>query len=193
MTKIVPSAVMNLFLSADGALFDGVGNCSRLQQLSLATMVVMKASNARPPTLLALPSYLAAQASKIGRRHLEDVLKEQGLASLDHAVLTALDDFGTLSQQQLADSLDLDKSHLVSRIDHMEKRGYLTRAQDPCDRRRHRVELTDSGRTLLERLRPAAEESQRRFLRPLSAPEQQTLTSLLRRVLMAADNDEVER
>ena len=141
----------------------------------------------RPPSLLAQPSYLASQVSKYGRRRLEAALGEHGLLLGHEAVLSALDDFGPLSQQQLADSLDFDKSHLVSRIDDLVGRGLVTRTQDPADRRRNQVTLTAAGQALVDQMRPVAFASQRGFLDALSAAEQQTLVSLLRRVLVAND------
>ncbi|MGB8778588.1 MAG: MarR family winged helix-turn-helix transcriptional regulator [Nitrososphaeraceae archaeon] len=59
--------------------------------------------------------------------------------------------------------------------------------QHPDDRRRHRVALTPAGRALLNRLRPVAKQSQKGFLEALTAAEQRTLISLLRRVLSAND------
>lgn len=141
----------------------------------------------RPPTLLALPSYTTAQVSKYGRRHLEDVLRAHGLLLGHLAILTALGDFGPMSQKHLAESLDFDKSHLVGRIDVLEERSLVTRTQDPDDRRRHQVALTPAGRTLLERLGSEAKQSQKGFLDALTAAEQRTLISLLRRVLSAND------
>jgi DNA-binding MarR family transcriptional regulator len=141
----------------------------------------------RPPTLLAQPSYLASQVAKYGRRHLENVLAEHGLALIHNAVLTALDDFGPRSQQQLADALDFNKGHLVSRIDELEDRGLITRTQDPADRRRNKIALTPAGRALLKRLRIVALDSQRGFLGALTPAEQETLVELLRRVLVAND------
>jgi DNA-binding MarR family transcriptional regulator len=145
------------------------------------------ATTNRPPSLLAFPSYLASQVSKYGRRQLEAVLREHGMLLGHHAVLTAVHDFGPSSQQQLANSLNFDKSHLVGRIDHLESRGLVTRTQDPDDRRRHQVALTPAGRALLDELGPVAKRSQKGFLDALTVAEQKTLISLLRRVLAAND------
>lgn len=142
---------------------------------------------ARPPSLLEQPSYLASQVSKYGRRRLERVLRERDLALIHHAVLSALDDFGPRSQQQLADSLDLDKSHLVGPIDGLERRGLVARTRDPTDRRRNHVALTAAGKALVDDLQPVARRSQRGFLDELSAAERKTLTKLLQRVLAAND------
>ena len=140
---------------------------------------------ARPPSLLALPSYLLSQLAKFGRRRLQTVLAEHDLALIDHGVLVALADFGPSAQQELAHSLDFDKSHLVARIDHLQRRGLVTRTQDPADRRRNQIALTPAGQALIARLRPVAAESQQSFLQALSPTDQKTLVSLLRQALDA--------
>lgn len=142
---------------------------------------------ARPPSLLAQPSYLASQVSKYGRRQLQLSLAERDLALIHHGILVALADFGPQSQRHLADSLDFDKSHLVRHIDELENRDLVRRTRDPADRRRNQVALTPAGEELLAQLRPVARRSQQGFLETLSAAERETLTSLLRRVLAAND------
>jgi MarR family transcriptional regulator, lower aerobic nicotinate degradation pathway regulator len=142
----------------------------------------------RPPTLLAMPTYLASWVSKRARADVQLALAEHGLATSDHGVLVALGDFGALSQQQLADRLGADKSHVVRLIDQLEQRGLITRAADPTDRRRHRIELTPAGRALLQAVTPIAEEVEAAHLKALSAAERRTLASLLQRVLESQDH-----
>jgi MarR family transcriptional regulator, lower aerobic nicotinate degradation pathway regulator len=113
---------------------------------------VVCAGMPRPPSLMAQPTYLASQVSRYSRREFERALSERGLRLIHHGVLAALDDFGPLAQQQLADSLDHDKSHLVRHIDHLEGHGLVTRVPDPADRRRNQVALTDAGRILLREM-----------------------------------------
>ncbi|GAA4378944.1 hypothetical protein GCM10023152_25950 [Agromyces bauzanensis] len=138
--------------------------------------------------MLAQPAYLASQVSRYGRREFERALGERGLRLIHHGVLTALDDFGPLAQQQLADSLDHDKSHLVRHIDHLESHSLVTRVPDPIDRRRNQVAITDAGRAVLRELRTAERRSQQGLLDALTPEEQQALESLLRRVLVANDS-----
>jgi MarR family transcriptional regulator, lower aerobic nicotinate degradation pathway regulator len=148
----------------------------------------MTARSPRPPSLLAHVAYLAGQVSKYGRRQLEVAVKEHELALIQHAVLAALDDLGPLSQQQLADSLDFDKSHLVAHLDRLEERDLLERTRDPLDRRRNQLELTNSGKALLDELQKVASRSEQGLLDALSAAERRTLVSLLRRVVDANDD-----
>ena len=120
---------------------------------------------------------------------MQRALVEHGLSTSDHGVLIALADFGALSQQQLADRLDADKSHVVRLIDQLEGRGLITRASDLTDRRRHRIELTPAGRKLVRVITPLTAEIEAAHLQALSAAEQRTLATLLRRVLESHDAD----
>ncbi|CAN5165405.1 MarR family transcriptional regulator [soil metagenome] len=147
----------------------------------------------RPPSLMALPSYLASYVARYGRQLLQDDLDDRALHLVHNAVLTALNDFGPLSQQQLADALRMDKSHLVRHIDLLEERGYIRRAPDADDRRRYRVTLTGSGVALVTELGTIARRSQQQFLGTLNADEQDTLITLLHRVLVANDAEPQER
>lgn len=141
----------------------------------------------RPPTLLALPTYLAGHVWKGGRADVHAALAEHGLSTADHGVLVALADLGPLSQQQIADGLDADKSQVVRLIDQLEERGLVTRAADPTDRRRHRITLTGSGRELVERATPAVRRAEEHYLRGLTTAERTTLATLLERVLASQD------
>jgi DNA-binding MarR family transcriptional regulator len=141
----------------------------------------------RPPTLLGLPSYLAGAAARAGHRLLVEALATHDLRLPHFAVLTALSDFGPLPQHELADRLAINRSHLVGYLDDIEQRGLVQRDRDPLDRRRHHVTLTPAGRVQLGRLHDVALRSQAEFLHALTEAEQQTLVSLLRRVITATD------
>ena len=130
---------------------------------------------------------MAGQVSRFGRRYLAEELARHDLLLVHHAILGALSDFGPQSQQEVANALDLDKSHLVARIDQLEERGLVRRERDASDRRRHRVTLTPAGRRLARKLKPIALRSQQQFLGALSEPEQEVLLGLLRRVLEVND------
>ncbi|GAB3348988.1 MarR family winged helix-turn-helix transcriptional regulator [Amycolatopsis echigonensis] len=141
----------------------------------------------RPPTLLALPSYLAGHVARIGRRELVSALEAHDLRLPHFAVLAGLSDFGPLAQHALADRLGLNRSHLVGYLDELERRELVGRERDPDDRRRQRVTLTEAGKTLTRELKAEASRSQDAFLAELSARERETLISLLRRVVVADD------
>lgn len=58
------------------------------------------------------------------------------------------------SQTELADASFRDRASVTRMIDILEREGYVTRAPDAADRRRHRILLTDEGRALEHTLVP---------------------------------------
>ncbi len=141
----------------------------------------------RPPALLALPSYLATQVARIGRRVLVEALAEHDLRLPHFAVLAALSDLGPLAQREIAERLDLNPSHLVGYVDGLQRRELVRRDRDPADRRRQYVALTAGGQDLARQLLDVAHRSQEEFLLALSEPEREILVALMRRLLVADD------
>jgi DNA-binding MarR family transcriptional regulator len=141
----------------------------------------------RPPTLLALPSYLAGHMARIGHRVLVDALREHELRLPHFAVLAGLGDFGPLAQHELADRLGLNRSHLVGYLDEVEQQALVRRERDPRDRRCQRVALTPAGEERLSELKGVADRSQSAFLGALSDTERDTLIALMRRIVTADD------
>ncbi|MGW6480842.1 MarR family winged helix-turn-helix transcriptional regulator [Streptomyces sp. NPDC055059] len=141
----------------------------------------------RPPSLLALPSYLVSHVSRIGHDVLIAAVAEADLRLPHFATLTALADFGSLPQHELADRLGLNRSHLVGYLDTIEGRGFVQRTRDPADRRRQLVELTREGEKVQRRLFEVALRSQDEFLACLTPEERTVLSALLHRVLVAGE------
>ncbi|MPZ85835.1 MAG: winged helix DNA-binding protein [Actinophytocola sp.] len=112
---------------------------------------------------------------RAGRRHRQ--AHEQHPAPAEHVTEPA----------ELADRLDLNRSHLVGYLDDVERRDLVRRERDPDDRRRQRVALTPAGKSLQRKLAGVAERTQARFLHVLSEEERDTLVTLLRKVLSAED------
>jgi DNA-binding MarR family transcriptional regulator len=50
-----------------------------------------------------------------------------------------------IGQEQLAEQLDISKPAVSRALDSLETKGFVTRQQDPDDRRVHRVRLTDQA------------------------------------------------
>ena len=59
---------------------------------------------------------------------------------------------GVLSPNDLAQALNLDKSTVSRSLDHLERGAYITRSENPQDRRLTDVALTPSGRQVFEEL-----------------------------------------
>jgi DNA-binding MarR family transcriptional regulator len=66
--------------------------------------------------------------------------------------LGELDDAGTLSQQELAAQLGLEKSTVSRLTAGLERRGWLSRERDPANRRFYRLRLTPEGRAAADQI-----------------------------------------
>jgi DNA-binding MarR family transcriptional regulator len=75
-----------------------------------------------------------------------------GLSLSEVFALAELADAGTLSQQDLADRLGLEKSTVSRLAAGLERHGWLSRERDPDNRRFYRLRLTASGKQVAKRV-----------------------------------------
>ncbi len=92
-------------------------------------------------------------------------------------------DRGAVSQHELETGLLMDANSVVLLLNEAEAAGLSVRKRDPADRRRHMVELTDTGRLAVERAEKAREGIEDDVLAELSPEERANLRKLLKRVL----------
>jgi MarR family transcriptional regulator, lower aerobic nicotinate degradation pathway regulator len=95
------------------------------------------------------------------------------------AALVKLHERGPLSQNLLGRMIAMDAATIKGVVDRLSARGLTDTSPDPADRRRYLVTLTESGRTMVERLVPHAVAITEETLAPLDAEERATLTALL--------------
>jgi MarR family transcriptional regulator, lower aerobic nicotinate degradation pathway regulator len=105
-----------------------------------------------------------------------------GLRSYHYRLLAALEEWGPVSQADLARSTSVDRSDVVTVLNELEQRGLIERAVDPRNRRRNIVSITRTGSTQLQLLDQVIDEVQERVLAPLSQNERRQLTKLLRKL-----------
>ena len=127
----------------------------------------------------------------LGRRK-EAALATQGLKQWEYEVLWWLRAAGEpyrLTPTTLAEALDTHPATLTNRLDRLERDGYVTRAPDAADRRRLLVALTDKGLRAWESAIEEQARTEEALLAPLSSAERDTVIELLRRVVLAAEQD----
>ena len=71
--------------------------------------------------------------------------EKHGLTLRDHIILSSLDKWPGLTQIELAKTVGLDKTTLMSQLDRLEQQGLVARRPDPRDRRARIPELTPAG------------------------------------------------
>ncbi len=99
------------------------------------------------------------------------------------AALAKLAELGPLSQNRLGRETAMDAATIKGVVDRLRRIDLVETTDDPDDRRRLTVALTDSGRALIKTALPKAHEITARTLAPLTPEDQVTLLALLARLL----------
>ena len=120
-------------------------------------------------------------------------LAPYGIDGRELAVLTLLDREASLSQQQAAGRLAIDRTTMVAMVDGLESKGLVERRTHPGDRRKNLVDLTAAGRRTLRKARRAYDEAERRFLAPLGEAGARRLKDSLHALVTAAPGHEPGR
>ena len=113
-------------------------------------------------------------------------LEPLGINGREAAVLRAIADGYPVSQGEIARAMNVDRTTMVALIDDLQGKELVRRRQDPEDRRKNAVELTDAGRNTVRQAAGAAERAERDFLGPLSAAEATQFKTILRALLGGA-------
>jgi DNA-binding MarR family transcriptional regulator len=128
----------------------------------------------RPGTL----ALLLHLSKAVHRASSEELL---GMRLRQFIVLSYLAERSPSRQQDLCETLMLDANNCVILLNELEEAGWTHRRRDPEDRRRHVVELTETGREALERARAAQLTLEDDVLAALDAEERDQLQTLLRK------------
>lgn len=104
------------------------------------------------------------------------------LTRLKWLALGILDRKDGISQAELSERLDLDRSAVGRLLERMENRGFIKRQRDEVDRRVIRVFIEDSARPLLEDLERISKEVRDQAIAGLSAEEEEQLKTLLLKI-----------
>lgn len=91
---------------------------------------------------------------------------------------------------ELADEAGVTRATMTGLIDHLEKDGVVSRSADPNDRRTVLVRVTESGRTLLEKMLPDYFECVNRIMKPLNADQRMQLVGLLQKIQRGLADDQ---
>ena len=102
-----------------------------------------------------------------------------GLVAPQYGMLIILTDAGPLTQNELGQSMVIDKATMVRMIDVLEEKKYVTRTQSKTDRRANYLEITKAGRAVLDKLDEERRAAEEEFLQPLTPAEKTQLKSII--------------
>lgn len=104
-----------------------------------------------PVGLLQWPSFGLGLLHRHAQSVLEQRLGTEGLSLRAYFVFACLAEEEGLSQQQVCDRAQVDRSDMVRLIDELERKDLVLRRRDVVDRRRNLLSLTRGGRKALRR------------------------------------------
>jgi DNA-binding MarR family transcriptional regulator len=139
------------------------------------------------------PYQVTARLSRLAlhvARVQEESFGKYGLNRGEVGVLAALRFAGPKQQSsptRLFKGLMLSSAGITSRLDRLQQRGYVKRMRHPDDRRGVLVELTDSGRHVLEMALNADTARERELVAGLTAAERKSLAALLKKLLSSLE------
>ena len=101
------------------------------------------------------------------------------------SILFTLHRRSSMSQKELASSLNMTPPSITSAIQKMEREGYITRKPDEADQRIMRLALTEKGESCIQNVKQVAEEMSSLIFRGMSPEE----IMLFRRLLMQINDN----
>ena len=99
------------------------------------------------------------------------------------ALLTLIGRNPGISQTILSRAAGRDKSTLTPALRDLQRRGLIVRVQLKSDRRAYRLQLTATGRAMLQRLTECAERHERNLDRVIGRRERGQFLTILKRVI----------
>lgn len=121
---------------------------------------------------------LTRRLHRIQKRHLEPL----GITPAQGRLLRLVSHYEGAQPPRMADlaaRLEVVPRAVTTLVDGLEAAECVRRAPDPANRRVIRIELTDTGRATLRRLRNARTDAAEEILAPLTAEQREMLGGLL--------------
>lgn len=112
-----------------------------------------------------------------------ETFEKAELTPTQWAALSKLASEKAASQNHLGRMTAMDPATIQGVIRRLEGRGLVGRTDDPNDKRRTLLRLTEAGEALVESLKATGFEVSNRTLAPLSAEDRATLVALLKRLV----------
>lgn len=127
-------------------------------------------------------AFLLSQVGSHAARKFAERLAPLGLLPPHAGILRVLRKSQGLSQQGLAEVLNMHPSGLVAIIDELEQRGIVKRRDSADDRRTYELHLTDKGQAALRDIARVGQEHNESLCAVLSQREREQLGEFLQRI-----------
>ena len=134
-----------------------------------------------------VPALFVILGGKIGLHAMRHHARGLGFDLREWRIIQVLGGDGRTTIFAIADRIAMDRGGTSRSIARLEKRGLVTRQDDPADRRRSYVELTDEGWTVHDEIARFALAREKRLLRNFSPGDSARLRQYLNALVAEAD------
>jgi DNA-binding MarR family transcriptional regulator len=138
-------------------------------------------------TLTGFIGYSLKRALSIVQSDLARVLAVHDLRAVSFSALSIVVAQPGLTQTQLADALQIERSNLVTIIDELAGRNLIVRAPVAHDRRRHALMPTPAGKKLAAAVQASVVDHERRLFAGITAAERSELQRILHKFRASAE------
>jgi DNA-binding MarR family transcriptional regulator len=125
-----------------------------------------------------LPGHLIRRLHQVSTAYFAEECGGE-LTAVQYAALVAIDSHPGIDATRLSEIIYFDRSTIGDVLDRLEGKGWIRRESVAADRRIKRLDLSASGRNVLQQVEPGIRRIQERLLAPLTAAEARTLVRLL--------------
>lgn len=109
------------------------------------------------------------------------------------SILFTLNQRESLSQKELARSLNVTAPSITSSIQKMERSGYITRQPDKEDQRVMRLSLTEKGRSCVQGVKTVADQMEKLILQGMNTEEKLLLRRLMLQIYENLEQNEPDK
>lgn len=127
--------------------------------------------------------FITGKVSQLFELNFVEKLKPYDINAKQYGVLIKIAEKPNSSQKEIAEELRIDRTTMVSFIDHLEGLKYLTRTKNPQDRRSYLLMITEKGKQVLESCWDLLERSEGKIISPLNSQEVHLLNDILLKIL----------
>jgi DNA-binding MarR family transcriptional regulator len=153
------------------------------ERLTELLRMILGEAEKTPSTLST--EYLITQVFYLLRRRGDAMVSDVGLRIRNFASLYVIGKFGPCPQQQFARHLGVAEPAAAQIVEELVQAGLVARGQDPADRRRYALELTELGEQRLGTLRDSMDRLQAELVQTLGgADREEEIHALLHKLLL---------
>ncbi|MBU8753906.1 MarR family winged helix-turn-helix transcriptional regulator [Priestia megaterium] len=126
--------------------------------------------------------FLLGKALQQMEQKFAEGLAPFNINSRQYGVLLFIEDNPYSSQKDISNNLQIDRTTMVSHIDHLEMLRFVERTKNPNDRRSYSLLITEKGKEVLNSRWEFLTDVESEVLTPLNPQERQLLKDFLIRI-----------